>query len=463
MVDLDEELNEIAGHLNAQHARLAGVARELLDDPAKWASEGIFTIERYLCWKTGISRSHAQQIADIARRGNELPECLEAFERGELSLDQATVVARRAPGWADAEVTALAKLLTVDQLRRSVGRYPFPVVPDSMLPGAAEPGSPADGADDSAADGLIGPPLPADHRAPEPLDRMGHGGGCCGGEADPVDQMSFGFDDAGRFHLHLDTDQLTGMIIDRSLEEARDALFQGGQTDVNWIDAIREMANRSLDAVASPSRRNRWRINMNLSTNGQATDGAGFSLPDAIRQYVTCDGYITPVFLDNGVPVSVGRSQHIVPDRTRRVVEHRDGGCAVPGCNARHFLEVHHIIHWEHDGVTETWNLICLCPHHHRLHHRQTRHHRQRRRLRRRHLHRRRRQTVDPQRGQTHAPRGTATTATGPVRPPLRRTPRLQPGALQPTRRLPADDRPTDPGNTPGPRRLTSRRVHRRT
>jgi len=32
-------------------------------------------------------------------------------------------------------------------------------------------------------------------------------------------------------------------------------------------------------------------------------------------------------------------------------------------------LEVHHIIHWEDGGVSDTWNLICLCPHHHRLHH----------------------------------------------------------------------------------------------
>ncbi len=30
---------------------------------------------------------------------------------------------------------------------------------------------------------------------------------------------------------------------------------------------------------------------------------------------------------------------------------------------------MHHIIHWEDDGPTETWNLISLCPHHHRLHH----------------------------------------------------------------------------------------------
>jgi hypothetical protein len=30
---------------------------------------------------------------------------------------------------------------------------------------------------------------------------------------------------------------------------------------------------------------------------------------------------------------------------------------------------IHHIVHWEDGGVTETPNLVCLCPHHHRLHH----------------------------------------------------------------------------------------------
>ncbi|NND74773.1 MAG: HNH endonuclease, partial [Ilumatobacter sp.] len=33
------------------------------------------------------------------------------------------------------------------------------------------------------------------------------------------------------------------------------------------------------------------------------------------------------------------------------------------------FLEVHHIIHWLDGGPTDTWNLVALCPHHHRLHH----------------------------------------------------------------------------------------------
>jgi hypothetical protein len=69
------------------------------------------------------------------------------------------------------------------------------------------------------------------------------------------------------------------------------------------------------------------------------------------------------------VPFSVGRTQRIVPERTRRIIERCDRGCRVPGCTNDRFLEVHHIIHWLNDGATDSWNLICLCAHHHRLHH----------------------------------------------------------------------------------------------
>ncbi|MGI8808114.1 MAG: HNH endonuclease [Acidimicrobiales bacterium] len=34
------------------------------------------------------------------------------------------------------------------------------------------------------------------------------------------------------------------------------------------------------------------------------------------------------------------------------------------------WLDVHHMKHWEDGGGTDAINLICLCQHHHRLHHR---------------------------------------------------------------------------------------------
>ena len=376
--DLEAELNEVAGQLNAQHARLAVLARQLLDQPDTWAGEGIWTVERYLCWRTGISAGHARQIADIARRADELPACMEAFERGELSLDQATVLARKVPSWADAAATDLAKMLTVPQLNRSVGKYDFPnavgaTPPDTEVGSSTadsnhsiDSAASADSADDAP---LVGPPVPDGHVAPpETPQRSTCGAGCCG-HSEPIDRCSFHFDDDGRFRLTLETDRVRGEIIEQALMETRDVLFNDGQVDVTWVDAVGEICERSLDTVTSPERRNRFRINMHLDVDGRLSNATGHFLPDAIRRYITCDGLLTPVFVDNGIPISVGRSQYIVPDRTRRVVIHRDGGCGTPGCNVTHHLEVHHIIHWEDGGVTETWNLIALCPHHHRLHH----------------------------------------------------------------------------------------------
>ncbi len=85
-------------------------------------------------------------------------------------------------------------------------------------------------------------------------------------------------------------------------------------------------------------------------------------------EYVICDGTMRPVTEIGGVPVNVGRAQPIVADRTRRLIEHRDGGCRVPGCASR-VVQVHHVTHWENHGPTDTANLCALCPAHHRMHH----------------------------------------------------------------------------------------------
>ena len=77
---LEDELDEIAGFLNAQHARLVGVTARLLAHPGTWQVPGIHTIEQYLCWRTGISAAHAHQIAAIAERVDELPECFDTVQ-----------------------------------------------------------------------------------------------------------------------------------------------------------------------------------------------------------------------------------------------------------------------------------------------------------------------------------------------------------------------------------------------
>ena len=356
---IDAGLNEVAGHLNAQHACLTDLTVALLADESAWAGPGVYRAEQYLAWKTGLSLARAKQIVTIARRAAELPMSIDAFRRGELAVDQIYAIALRAPWWADREVCELARYATVHQLRNALGRYPFPEIPN---PNATPEPQPAPAAQ----------PPPQPPPQPEPTPSAERGSATQPPEptpTPPADRIWFGLGDDGRFRLDVDCDELTGMIITNALREARDQLFRNGHVDVTWVDALREIAERSLDTVTHLARRDRYRIHIHIDTAGSCCNDRGWNLPDAIRRYITCDGLLTPTFIDGTIPISIGRSGRTIPDRTRRLVILRDQGCTVWGCTQTHILEVHHIIHWEDGGATDTWNLIALCPHHHRLHH----------------------------------------------------------------------------------------------
>lgn len=90
----------------------------------------------------------------------------------------------------------------------------------------------------------------------------------------------------------------------------------------------------------------------------------GPAVPSELARRLTCDADIT-------VPgPNLGRTQRVVTPALRRALEARDGRCcAMPGCDRRHGLAAHHIVHWAHGGRTDLDNLVQLCPYHHRLHH----------------------------------------------------------------------------------------------
>jgi hypothetical protein len=356
---LDERLDVVAGHLNALHAELVDLAVTMLADPSAWRGPGVHTPELFLAWRTGLSTQRARQIVSIAQRAHELPECIDAFRRGELAVDQMVAIAKRAPWWIDHEILELGKMLTVTQLTRTLSSYPFPDHPhpdDAAAEPECEP-APAESASSADSD-----PTPDDRSATPPTQSTS--------PSEPPDRMWFGIGDDGRFRLQVETDAVTGMTIEAALRESRDRLFGNGVPDLDWVDALRDVCERSVDTVVEPTRRDRYRIHVHLRTDGECCDDHGRGLPDAIRRYITCDALYTPTLLERCTPVSVGRTSRSIPERTRRLVILRDGGCTIPGCNADHVLEVHHIIHWEDGGPTDTWNLIALCPHHHRMHHR---------------------------------------------------------------------------------------------
>ena len=93
-------------------------------------------------------------------------------------------------------------------------------------------------------------------------------------------------------------------------------------------------------------------------------------LSEADRRYLGCDATCEVWFERDGQVIGAGRTTRLINRRLRRALEHRDRTCAVPGCGATRGLHAHHIRHWEDGGATELDNLVLVCPHHHRSHHR---------------------------------------------------------------------------------------------
>ena len=138
-------------------------------------------------------------------------------------------------------------------------------------------------------------------------------------------------------------------------------------------DAFVRMCQHSLDAEAHRRPHgHRTTVIVHVDVEAQLAElHVGPALSEAERRYLGCDAKVETWFERDGKPIGVGRDTREIPRRLRRALERRAGGCCeVPGCSATAGLHGHHIWHWEDGGPTELSNLLLVCPHHHRLHHR---------------------------------------------------------------------------------------------
>lgn len=362
---IESDLAEVCGHLHALHARMVRLAAEAVTH-GWWEQGGVRSPEHWLCWQTGLSPQHATQVVAAARRRHELPVTMAAFDAGELSLDQISPIVSRAPAWADRQACDLARSCTVSQLRVAVGRYPFE---DDRVPGAPSPAPPSPEASSPSPVPEASSPQPASHGGvtdhdgdPDPHSS--------GPEASPGHEfvsLVCGDDGVWRLTGRLDADH--GLLVDAALREARDALSREHGVAATGVDALVEIAGRSLGTLTEWSRRDRFRVHVLLDERRQLVDPFGHCLPAWIRDLITCDATASVTWTRHGVPIAQGSTSDDIPSAIRRYVLARDQGCRVPGCRARRF-DLHHVIHREDRGTNDPSNLASLCPRHHRMHHR---------------------------------------------------------------------------------------------
>ena len=93
--ELEAEITELAGHLNAaQHRWLLLVAE--FDRRKGWSDGACQSCAHWLNWKCGVSLGAAREKVRVAHRLAELPKISAAMSRGELSYSKVRALTRAA-------------------------------------------------------------------------------------------------------------------------------------------------------------------------------------------------------------------------------------------------------------------------------------------------------------------------------------------------------------------------------
>jgi Domain of unknown function (DUF222)/HNH endonuclease len=330
---LFEELAELAGQRNAIDGRIVEIVAEV-DRDELWGATGARSVAALVAWKLGLSSGNAHTIATVARRLEEFPRCAQGMREGRLSLDQVGVIAARAGEGSDEHYAELARCATVNQLRTAVKLEPRP-----------EPESRPN-------------PQPSITKTAD--------------EEFTCWRIKLPHHDAAKF--------------DAALASHRDALIaewkhdqgDGGRASdqapafPGTVEAFMRLVEAGWDAeVARRPHGHHTTVVVHVDVEQRAAAlHLGPLLSEADRRYLTCDATCEAWFERDGEVIGAGRATRLINRRLRRALEHRHPTCAVPGCGATRGLHAHHIRHWEDGGLTELFNLVLVCPYHHRLHHR---------------------------------------------------------------------------------------------
>lgn len=343
---LEARLAGASGLLHATTAKIVEITAEALATAA-WEQAGIRSPSHWLAWQTGLSLKRCKRLVRIATRAAELPVTTAAFGAGSLSEDQVAEIAAHVPATHDAELATFARSATAAQVDKVAREYSF-------TPPAPDP--------------------PASTAEPEPDPRPG--------DRDDRNEVSFGFDDGGRWRQRADLDTELGALVQKALEASRDAEFRARHPEaepgarpvgVTWADALVRMADAALVGLTgdrAPGERTQVIFHVRAGDAKAGNVHLGPALPADVTDRVCCDTTYRYLLEDeDGVPLKLGRKQRTATPQQRLVVENRDKGCRRPGCTQARWLHIHHLDHWEDGGFTDVDRMCALCPRDHDLHH----------------------------------------------------------------------------------------------
>ena len=349
LTELEAEITELAGHLNAAQYRWLTLIAEF-DRRNGWAHGGCVSCAHWLSFKCGVALGAAREKVRVSRALEQLPKLAAAMARGEVSYSKVRAITRIASPENEDYLLSIALHGTAHHVERLVQGYRRAKdVEESSREARQFAGRGVSYLYDADGSMVLKARLPADvgallikalDAAAEEVSTPRVPAGTCVPNVEPKEPPD-----------------------ERPTRAARRS------------DAFAVLAETFLKHGGAPlsgGERHQIVVHVDAQTLRDGSAGrceieAGSVLAAETVRRMACDGSVVAV-LENerGEPLNVGRKTRSIPPALRRALNARDRGCRFPGCTHTRYVDAHHVRHWAHGGETKASNLVTLCRFHHR-------------------------------------------------------------------------------------------------
>jgi uncharacterized protein DUF222/HNH endonuclease len=343
LAELEAQITELAGHLNAANYRWLRLIAEF-DRRHGWSDGALHSCAHWLNFKCGLNLGAAREKVRVAHALEALPRIAAAMASGRLSYSKARALTRVAETGTEEYFLSIALHGTAHHVETLVRHYRRATQAEEL--------------------------------SREARQEAGR-------------SASYWFDMDGSLVIKARLPALAGAMVVKALEAAMDeipstetAVEIGEEVRLSWqarrADALALMAQRSLHSRARTlTTADRYQVVVHVDaqtlrdrTAGRCEIEQGTTLAVETARRLTCDASLVKMLENSdGEPLDVGRKTRTIPPAIRRAIRARDAGCRFPGCTHQRYLDAHHIQHWAEGGPTQLKNLVALCRQHHRLVH----------------------------------------------------------------------------------------------
>ena len=341
--ELEAQITELAGHLNAAHYRWLTLIAEF-DRRQGWSDGRLASCAHWLNFKCGLNLGAAREKVRVAHALKSLPHIAAAMARGELSYSKVRALSRVACAATEENLLMIALHGTAHHVETIVRHYRRAQQAEQLS-----------------------------REARQQANRSLH----------------YWYDEDGSLVIKARLPALGGAMVVEALEAAMQEVPSTELCVAFDEEEPLSFQERRADALAmlgecylqrradSSSSADRFQVVVHVDaetlkeqTAGRCHIEQGPSIPVETVRRIACDSSLVQILeTELGVPLDVGRKTRSIPPAIRRALNARDPGCCFPGCTYQRFLDAHHVEHWADGGETKLSNLVTLCRRHHRLVH----------------------------------------------------------------------------------------------